>query len=264
MKPSKSDLEVEQILLKCKKRLLQMHYHAGSGHIGGNFSCIDSLVVLHHCIMNNADRFILSKGHSAAALYVALWSLGLLTDEDLASFTRDNTSLASHPSCLAIPGLLFPTGSLGHGPSLAAGIALALKHTDCNNKVYCLCSDGEWQEGSCWEALIFSIHHKLDNLVILIDQNGFQGFGTTQEVISCSDLSPRIASFGAFVQTVDGHSISQLKSSLQNTNQSEMPRVVIMNTKKANGLHFEGLLHSHYLPMTADEFNFNVTRMADQ
>ena len=182
----------ENNLIKTKIKLLELHYFTNSGHLGGNFSCIDLLMTLYHLVMNPDDQFILSKGHSAAALYVTLWSKGLISDSDLITFTKDNSLLPGHPSGSGIPGLMFSTGSLGHGPSLASGLALSARFKKLNHQVFCVCSDGEWQEGSCWEALTFAVHHKLDNLIILIDQNGLQGFGRTEDVISCNNLSLRL------------------------------------------------------------------------
>lgn len=247
------DSDFESLVKISKLRLLKMHYESNAGHLGGNFSCIDALLVLYHLVMKNEDKFILSKGHSAGALYVSLWSLGKLTDSDLETFSKDNTLLPGHPSGLGIPGLLFSTGSLGHGPSIAAGLALAEKFKNRNNRVFCLCSDGEWQEGSCWEALTFSIHNKLDNLTIIIDQNGFQGFGTTEEVISCRNLTQRIESFGAHTVQIDGHNFMDIKNALE-TNYLGKTNVVILNTIKGKGLHFEGKLESHYLPLSENEY----------
>ena len=147
-------------LKAAKLRLLKMHYDSNCGHLGGNFSCIDALMTLYHLAMTPSDRFILSKGHSAGALYITLWSMGKLNDSDLKTFCKDNTRLPGHPCGPGIPGLRFSTGSSGHGPSLAAGIALALRHKNSSNRVYCLCSDGEWQEGSGWEALVWLMHLK--------------------------------------------------------------------------------------------------------
>ncbi len=243
----------EELLNTAKLRLLKMHYTSNSGHLGGNFSCIDALMTLHHRIMTSEDRFILSKGHSAGAWYVTLWSLGKLQDLDLDSFSKEDTLLPGHPSGKGIPDLHFSTGSLGHGPSLAAGMALAAKQKKLDRQIYCLCSDGEWQEGSCWEALIFSIHHRLNNLTILIDQNGLQGFGTTQDIISCHNLTSRITSFGAEVQYIDGHDISQIENALRNIS-LESPRVIILNTVKGKGLHFSGTLESHYLPLSEEQY----------
>lgn len=231
-----------------------MHHDSNCGHLGGNFSCIDALMTLHHLVMKPADRFILSKGHAAGALYVTLWSLGILEDSDLETFSQDNTLFPGHPSGAGIPNLLFPTGSLGHGPSLAAGLALAARHQKSNRHIYCLCSDGEWQEGSCWEALAFSVHHQLNNLTILIDQNGLQGFGKTGDIISCSDLTPRISSFGVHVQRIDGHNCLEIKESLENKS-SIKPNLVILDTVKGKGLHFEGKMESHYLPLSEEQYH---------
>ncbi|EKD97547.1 MAG: hypothetical protein ACD_23C00871G0001 [uncultured bacterium] len=240
-------------LRKTKIRLLQLHYEANCGHLGGNFSCIDALMVLYHCVMGPNDRFVLSKGHSAGALYATLWSLGRLSDTDLQTFTRDDTLLPGHPSGSGIPGLMFSTGSLGHGPSLAAGLALAARHKEHDHQVYCLCSDGEWQEGSCWEALNFAIHQRLDNLVLLIDQNGLQGFGRTADVISCDDLTPRITAFGAEVQKIDGHDPDAINKALVRPTNG-VPRVLILDTVKGRGLHFEDQLESHYLPLSEADY----------
>lgn len=230
-----------------------MHNEANSGHLGGNLSCVDALMTLYHLVLKLGDRFILSKGHSAGALYVTLWSLGKLADSELETFGKDNSLLPAHPSGNGIPDLLFSTGSLGHGPSLAAGLAVAAKHQKSSREIYCLCSDGEWQEGSCWEALIFSVHHRLNNLTFIIDQNGLQGFGTTEEVISCSDLTPRISSFGARVQRVDGHNWRAVKEALEDKS-ADKPNVLILDTIKGKGLHSEGRMESHYLPLTKDQY----------
>lgn len=249
------DENFNPLLVRAKLRLLKMHYESNCGHLGGNFSCIDALMTLHHLVMKSSDRFILSKGHSAGALYVTLWSLGKLTDDDLKTFSKENTLLPGHPSGHGIPGLLFSTGSLGHGPSLSAGVALAAKHKQSDTQVYCLCSDGEWQEGSCWEALTFSVHHKLNNLTILIDQNRLQGFGKTEDVISCSDLTPRISSFGAHVQYINGHNEQEIKSALENK-AVDRPNIIVLDTTKGKYLHNEDEMESHYLPLTEEQYNF--------
>jgi transketolase len=241
-------------------RLLRLYHEARSGHIGGSLSCLDAMLTLYHGAITDGDRFLLSKGHSAGALYVTLWSLGLLSDEALATFTRENTLLPGHPSGKGIPGLLFPTGSLGHGPSLAAGLALALWHKREAGRVYCLCSDGEWQEGSCWEALIFAVRQGLDNLCILVDQNGLQGFGTTFEVAGVSDLAPRFEAFGASVVSVDGHAPGAILHALSE-GESGRPHIVVLHTHKGLGLHFENKLESHYLPLTDEQYMEGLQRI---
>ncbi|NBR70581.1 MAG: transketolase [Proteobacteria bacterium] len=248
------------LLKKVKKRLLKLHFDTNTGHIGGNFSCIDTLIVLHHLVMKSSDRFILSKGHSAAALYLTLWSMGKISEEDLETYAKDNTFFACHPSGAKVPGLLFHTGSLGHGFSLATGLAMAAKHKKINRQIFCLCSDGEWQEGSCWEALAFAVHHKLKNLTILIDENGLQGFNRVSEVISGTDLKERIAAFGACVRRVDGHNLLEIKKGLTPP-ASGKPLVLILKTLKGHGLHFENLLESHYLPLTETQYNMALKKI---
>lgn len=250
----------EKLLKLAKLRLLAMHHNANCGHLGGNFSCMDALMTLYHQVLKSTDHFILSKGHSAGALYVTLWSLGKLKDSDLDTFSKDNTLLPGHPSGSGIPDLLFSTGSLGHGPSLAAGLAMAAKHKQADSHVYCLCSDGEWQEGSCWEALIFSVHHQLDNLTIIIDQNGLQGFGKTEEIISCSNLTNRISAFGANVLCIDGHDCSEIEKGLEEKI-IKKPKILILNTIKGKYLHFAGEMESHYLPLSEEQYSIACSRI---
>src|SRR5580704_17718318 len=182
------DLKPE-LLLKARLRLLQMHFESGVGHIGGNLSCLDILMALYHNVLGPNDRFVLSKGHSAGALYVTLWSLGILSDDDRKTFHKDGTRLSGHPPVRGIPEIPFATGSLGHGLSLSAGLALAKKLKGEKGRIYCLTSDGEWNEGSNWEALIFIRQHRL-NVTLIVDANGLQGFGKTSDI---ADLSPLAA-----------------------------------------------------------------------
>ena len=182
-----------------------MHYESGVGHIGGNLSCLDLLLILHHRVLLPADQFVLSKGHSAGAYYVTLWTLGKLTEQDLSTFHKDGTRLSGHPPTSGIEDILFATGSLGHGLSLAAGLALAKRLKGEPGRVFCLTSDGEWNEGSCWEALIFARHHGLENLTLLVDLNGLQGFGTTREVADLEPLAEKFRAFGLPTLEIDGH-----------------------------------------------------------
>ena len=173
---------------KAKLRLLQMHYESGVGHLGGNLSALDILLCLYHFTLHKDDLFVLSKGHGAGALYVALWSIGALTDDDLRQFHQDGTRLSGHPPAVGIPEIIFATGSLGHGLGLACGLALGKKLKGEAGRVFCLTSDGEWNEGSCWESLIFLTHHRLDNLTMIhqVASVDLQDFGTT----SLFDIGP--------------------------------------------------------------------------
>ena len=242
-----------EILGDTKLRMLKMHFEAQVGHLGSNLSCIDALMTIYHHTLKDKDQFILSKGHSAGALYCTLWSLGKISEETLNTFAQDGTSIPGHPSGSNIPGLLFPTGSLGHGLSLSAGLALSKKFKNEPGLVFCLCSDGEFQEGSTWEGVIFSAHNKLDNLIVMIDQNRLQGFGTTQETVSFDDLTSRLKSFDAAVQNVDGHCPEEILLSLSKTKKNKL-NIIILNTIKGKGLHNENELECHYLPINKAEY----------
>lgn len=243
----------EAELLRARKRLLQMHFESGVGHIGGNLSCLDSLLLVHHEYLSEADRFVLSKGHSAGALYIALWSLGRLNDDALKRFHKDDTLLAGHPPASGIADIRFATGSLGHGLSLAAGTALALTIKRQAGHVICLTSDGEWQEGSTWEAAIFAAHHRLRNLTVLVDHNNLQGFGHTTDIASMSPLSERIAGLDLDIQRVNGHDLAALRAVLDRP--ADKCRIVIMDTVKGHGVRFmENRMEWHYLPLKEDQY----------
>ncbi|MDM0113956.1 transketolase [Variovorax sp. J22R133] len=238
---------------KARRQLLKMHFESGVGHIGGNLSCIDAMMVSFHDVLRKQDRFVLSKGHSAGALYTALWSIGRLSDKDLSMFHKDGTLLAGHPPASGIPDILFATGSLGHGLSLAAGTALAMRFDGSDGRVVCLTSDGEWQEGSTWEALVFASHHRLSNLSVLVDHNGLQGFGSTHEVASMFPLWERLKGFDIDLQVIDGHDLDAIRAALQT--RGTRPSFIILKTSKGKGVSFlEGRMDSHYLPISAEQF----------
>jgi transketolase len=230
-----------------------MHYESGVGHLGGNLSCLDLMLVLHHDILQSADQFVLSKGHSAGAYYITLWSMGRLKEEDLQQFHKDGTRLSGHPPTSGITEILFATGSLGHGVSLAAGLALGKRLKGEAGRVYCLMSDGEWNEGSCWEALIFALHHRLGNLTVAVDLNGLQVFGTTREVADLEPLAEKFRAFGAATTEIDGHDPAAIRWAM--AQDGPVPRVVVGRTHKACGISFlQDRMDSHYLPLTEPEY----------
>jgi len=238
----------EEIRVKARLRMLQLHHDAGVGHIGGNLSALDAMLYLHHYVMSAEDQFVLSKGHAAGALYVTLWSRGILQESDLCSFHDDGTLLSGHPPPRRLEGIPVATGSLGHGLPMACGMALARKLRKQPGQIFCLCSDGEWQEGSNWEALIFARHHNLSNLVVLVDVNGLQGFGSTQTVASMNDLGKHMEAFGLRTRELDGH----LEASLEqiNTRSVEDRWCYLLQTVKGKGISFmENRLEWHYLPL---------------
>lgn len=243
----------KEFINKSKKRLLQMHYESGVGHIGGNLSCLDAILISFHEFLNENDKFILSKGHSAGALYIALWSIGVLDEKDLISFHKDNTLLPGHPPVSGFSNIQFATGSLGHGLSLASGIGFSIKLKAKNHKVICLTSDGEWQEGSTWEALIFACHHNLTNLTILVDCNNLQGFGNTSEVASMSQLWNKINGFNIHIQRVDGHCLNSIRDALNQP--SNKCKIIFLETIKGNGISFmQNQMRWHYLPLNEDQY----------
>jgi transketolase len=244
---------ITEEIRNCRKRLLQMHFESGVGHLGGNLSCLDALLVLHHQVLDAKDSFILSKGHSAGALYITLWSLGRLTDGDLKTFHQNATHLGGHPTPNWRSDIPFATGSLGHGFPLASGLALGNKLQDIPGRVFCLCSDGEWQEGSNWESLIFAVHHHLSNLTLIIDGNGLQGFGTTEEVAGLGSLKSRFESFGLPTIEIDGHDPLSLRNALSDSTNG--PRAIMMKTIKGHGVSFmEDRMEWHYLPLTETQY----------
>lgn len=241
-------------------RLLKMHFDAGVGHIGGNLSALDAMLYLHHNILTKNDRFILSKGHSAGALYVALWSVGKISDEQLLTFHKDRTKLAGHPPLNWIDEIPFATGSLGHGLGLACGVAVGNKLQNrelqnCDRRIFCLMSDGEWQEGSNFEALLFLNHQQLKNVTVIVDCNGLQGFGSTEDVASMNlkKLRDIFSVFDFEISEIDGHDENDLKKFAQQKNR---PQIFLMNTKKGCGVSFmENKMEWHYLPLSEPLYN---------
>jgi transketolase len=239
--------------LQAKLRLLKMHYEAGVGHIGGNLSALDIMLCLHHDVMSPQDKFVLSKGHAAGALYVTLWSTGQLAEEDLSQFHRDGTRLSGHPPAQSLSQVQFGTGSLGHGIGIAAGMALGLRLANRDGRVFCLTSDGEWNEGSSWEALIFAHQNKLSNLTLIVDQNGLQGFGSTRDVADLHPLAGKFRQFNVDTVEVDGHNYPILRQALRA--QGDRPRAIVANTRKGCGISFmENRMEWHYLPLTQAQY----------
>lgn len=248
------DLEYfEKLRIDARLRLLKMHYESRIGHIGGNLSCLDFLLYLYHFGKSANDQFVLSKGHSVGALYIALWSTGKLSERDLVNFHGNGQLLAGHPVRGSHEEILASTGSLGHGLPVAVGMACANKFLKVDTKVFCLCSDGEFQEGSIWEAIIFSVHHRLSNLVVVVDVNKLQGFGSVEEVSSITNLAERLMAFGCHVRQIDGHSGSELQvvGKAADADAESKPSFVLLNTTKGKGVSFmEGKLEWHYLPLS--------------
>ncbi len=253
-----------------QSNMLKMYKAAQAGHVGSSLSCLEMLIFIKLHWMTEHDRFVLSKGHAAAALYAVMVETGELSQDDLGSFYKEGTLLAAHPSPGKIPGIPFATGSLGHGLSLASGLALAqnLSQSPQAHRVFCIASDGELNEGSTWEAILFAAHHKLRNLVLLVDRNRLQGFGKTEDVMELEPLADKFHAFNWHVEKADGHSYSSLdkaRTSIDSQCKSEQkfkPSVIICDTVKGRGIpETENTVDCHYLPLTDDQFQSMMKRL---
>jgi transketolase len=247
--------------LSVKRRFLAMYKAANAGHIGCSLSCAEIMTFLKFAWMQPDDTFILSKGHAAAALYSALAEEGVLSEADIASYYGNGTLLAAHPPARSVKQIPFATGSLGHGLSLAAGLALASKLKREQQRVFCLTSDGELDEGSTWEAVMFIAHHRLANIVWCIDRNKIQGIGRTEDVMRLEPLRGKLESFGFYVIEADGHDFISLSAAreeverIRTTDSTGMPCALICHTTKGNSVAFmENTVDWHYLPMNDDHY----------
>ncbi len=247
-------MRLEERAFSVKRRFLAMYKKAHAGHIGSSLSCAEILVFLEFAWMRDDDTFVLSKGHAAAALYALLAESDRLSPEQIDSFYADGTQLPALPPCNAIKEIPFATGSLGHGLSLSAGMALgaALRHEP--RRTFCLTSDGELNEGSTWEAALFIAHRKLPNLIWLIDRNRIQGIGRTEEVMALEPLDAKLRAFGFHVVVTDGHDFSSLLDARDECTRvladQRQPVAIIANTIKGRGLvGMQDTVDSHYLPM---------------
>lgn len=262
-----------------RRAILEQSKRANVGHIGSCLCVVEILAALYSASLkgdpddHNRDRFILSKGHAALALYTVLRLRGDITEDELDTFCGDGSFFGVHPE-RAVPGIDFSTGSLGHGLSIAAGAALGARMQCSPRRVFCLISDAECNEGSVWEAAMFAAHHKLHNLRVIIDANGQQAFGLTREVLNASNLAERWAGFGWRVSDVDGHSVAALVDALSSESSDPAPHVVIARTVFGRGVSFmeEGrplsqahlpvqAINWHYLPMSDHEYQIALAEL---
>ena len=220
---------------------LLMVSNANSSHIGSCLSVADLLAVVQYFVQENNDKLIFSKGHAAAAMYASLADLKIISESSLNEFCADGTELIGHVNHI-VEGVSFSTGSLGHGLPLGLGIAIASKH----KHVYVVISDGELNEGTTWESLAIASQLKLNNLTLIIDANGIQSFGNTNEILNLEPLREKFLNFGWSCHDIDGHSIPLLFEALE-SNSINKPKVVIARTIKGKGVkEMEGKLEWHY------------------
>jgi transketolase len=202
------------------------------------------------------DRFILSKGHGCAALYAVLAECGFFPLEWLDTFCQNGSPLAGHVTHIGVPGIEVSTGSLGHGLSIACGMALAAKRDGKSYRIFALLSDGECDEGSTWEPILFASHHRLDNLIAMVDYNKIQSLGTVKEVMDLEPLADKWLSFGWAVREINGHDVAEIREALSNVPlEIGRPSCVIAHTVKGKGVSFmENKLLWHYRSPQGEEF----------
>lgn len=256
MKGTKKMSETDKIK-ELRKKIFITAYKAGSAHLASAFSVLDILYVLYckhvlHIDMNNPlaesrDRLIMSKGHACLALYAVLNEAGVISDVELDSFCQPGSHLGGEPKLGAAPGIEASTGSLGHGFSFALGIAMACKMNRYDNKIYVILGDGECQEGSVWEAAMAAVNFKLDNLIIIIDDNGLQAMDTVKQIMGIASWRERWEAFGFAVEEIDGHNVEEIEQTLKKKNDCGKPRLIISHTIKGHGVSFmEGVPVWHY------------------
>ena len=252
---------IDQISKKIRKKILKISHAAKSAHIASSLSIVDLIVNIYFNFMqkNKKNIFILSKGHACLAQYCLLYELGYIKKKTLDTFGKNGPILMSHSSH-KVPGVNLSTGSLGHGLPVSAGIALSKKIINKNGKVFVLLSDGELNEGSNWESLLFISHHNLNNLVIIIDYNKIQSLDFVNKTLKLQPLKKKFTSFGCKVLEIDGHNHKEIFKSLKNS--SNRPLVIIANTIKGKGISFmENKVLWHYKPPNDHELKLGLEEL---
>jgi transketolase len=262
---SESETETRKLAQQIRLHALRMTSRGASSHIGAALSCADVLAVLYGRILRvdplrpgwrERDRFILSKGHAGCAVYAVLAERGFFPVEKLQTHYQDGSDLSGHVSHKRIPGVEVSTGSLGHGLSIGAGMAYAAKLDRATNRVVVLLSDGECDEGSTWESALFAAHHKLDNLVAILDYNKIQSLASVAETLGLEPFAEKWTSFGWALREVDGHDHEALLDSLAAIPfAAGQPSCLIAHTLKGKGVSFmENTVLWHYRTARGEEY----------
>lgn len=258
-------MELEKIANIIRQQVLKMTNKAGSGHLGSIFSIVDIVTVLYFKVMNikpkdpkwaGRDRFILSKGHAGAAVYAALAERGFFDKKELDDYYQNGSKFSGHISHKDVPGVELSTGALGHGLPVANGMAFAAKSKGQKHRVFVLISDGECNEGSVWEAALFAGHHKLDNLVVIVDYNKIQCIGRTKDVLDLDPFVDKWKSFGFAVKEVDGHDYKDLETHLSEpAKEPGKPLCIVAHTVKGKGVSFmEDSILWHFRSAQGEEY----------
>lgn len=250
-----------------RRDIVELTYKVGTSgtHIGGSLSMVELITVLYSNILTlnkqnlldeKRDRFILSKGHGAMAMYAIMHRVGILTDEDIQTFKQNGSCFSTHPSINIKKGIEFSTGSLGHGLSLGVGSAMALKlKHNYTSKVFVLMGDGECDEGSIWEATMSAYHYNLDNLILIIDKNNLQLDGEVDKIMNLISLENKFKSFGWEVSNIlDGHNVEEIFNVLTKVkNNQKAPHLVVAETVKGKGISFIENKYNWHIGVLSDE-----------
>lgn len=259
-----SDGELLALADRIRGHVVDMTSFGGSSHVGSALSMADIMAVLYGRFMhvdpkqprmNERDRFILSKGHAGAGVYATLAECGFFPVEELKKHYQNGSIFSGHVSHKGVPGVEISTGSLGHGLGIGTGMALAAQRQKRNHRVYVLLSDGECDEGSNWEAILFAAHHKLANLTVAVDYNKIQSLAPVAETLALEPFADKWRAFGWHVEEADGHDHASLTTAFERANGAPLPGVVICHTVKGKGVSF--MEHSvlwHYRSPRGDEY----------
>ena len=241
-------LSLQKTACKIRMGIIESTHAAKCGHPGGSLSATEMFTYLYFKEMNidpanpkwaGRDRFVLSKGHTAPGLYATLANRGFFPVEDLLTLRKTDSYLQGHPNMNMVPGVDMSTGSLGQGISVAAGMALGLKKTGSDARVYTLLGDGEIQEGQVWEACMLASHYKLDNLCVIIDNNGLQIDGDVAKVMSPYPIVDKLEAFGFHVSAIDGHDFEAIEEALNTAKTVKgRPSAIVMKTVKGKDVSF--------------------------
>ncbi len=267
--------ELQRTAQELRIQIVDMIHTAGSGHSGGSLSCAEILTVLYHRVMNirpgdpraaERDRFVLSKGHAAPALYATLSNRGFFEGEELATLRCLESRLQGHPCMFKLPGIEMSTGSLGMGISVGVGMALTGRQPQHPSfRVYVLCGDGELQEGQNWEAMMAAARWKLDNLTIVIDRNDVQLDGPVHEIMPIEDLEAKLNAFGMKTLLCDGHSCAELIETFETALGQNTTTAIIARTVKGKGVSFmEGESAWHGKPIGDEDHETAIKELREQ
>jgi transketolase len=271
--PERPDIPpLRKLATRIRRHCVMMTNRAKASHIGSCLSMADLLAVLYGRTLRqkpadpqwpDRDRFILSKGHACAALYAVLSDSGFFPLQWLETFYQDGSRLAGHATHKNVPGVEVSTGSLGHGLPIATGMALAAKRDGNSHRVFCMLSDGECDEGSNWEPILFAPQHRLDNLIAIVDYNKIQSLGTVKEVIDLDPLADKWRAFGWAVREIDGHDLIAIVDALDALPfEAGRPSCIVAHTVKGKGVSFmENRLLWHYRAPLGDDFRLALAEL---